>query len=200
MKLQILAFTLLTTTNLLANSTMCFKENHPSLSTIEDTKLDGGECNSSKNLKEMKNDGWQVKDIKITPKNGNYSFIYIFTKKETILDEELEKKIIKKIEEKKLLQKTKSLEYQEQKDISLGKKIYISKCAQCHGEKGEIKAYDSSEALKTLSYEDMNFAIRKYTFDFDYGNGNEIIMQPYARSINSEDLKKVHKYLQTIDK
>lgn len=200
MKLLISTLTLFTSINLLANTTMCFKEKHPSLSTIENTKLDGGECNSLKSLNNMKNEGWQVKDIKITPKNDKYNFIYIFTKKEAISNEELEKNIIKKIEEKKITQEKKSQEDLEKNDITLGKKIYISKCTQCHGQRGEIKAYDSSEALNTLSYEDMNFAIRRYTFDDDYGNGNQDIMRPYASNINSEDLKKVHKYLQTINK
>jgi hypothetical protein len=66
---------LITTTSLFAQTTMCFKENHNSMATIENTKLDGGECKSTYSIKDMKVKGWNVDDIKITTKEEKYNFI-----------------------------------------------------------------------------------------------------------------------------
>jgi hypothetical protein len=57
---------LLSSTSLLADTTMCFKENHKSMTTIESTPLDGGVCNGKFSVNDMKAKGWNVDDIKIS--------------------------------------------------------------------------------------------------------------------------------------
>jgi len=102
----------LLTTSLLAQTTMCFKQNHKDITTIETVKLNGGECRGAYSLNEMKTDGWRVNDIKITPNsNGTSSFVYILKKGETstnfgnynsaISQEELEDRLLKRLDQKR---------------------------------------------------------------------------------------------------
>ena len=67
---------LLSSTSLLAETTMCFKENHKSMTTIESTPLDGGICNSKFSINDMKAKGWNVDDIKISQTTTGMDFIY----------------------------------------------------------------------------------------------------------------------------
>jgi len=187
---------------IIAETTMCFKENHTSLSTIEQTKLDGGKCNSIFSLKEMKKKGWEIKDINITPNNDRYNFVYILKKKETnenLSTEKIAENVINKIESDKQIELLDKQKKEKENNIKKGRLIY-SNCSSCHGLKGEIRAYDSSEALRKLSFDDMKFAINRYTFDEDYGNGNELIMRQYASNITSNKLKMIYDYLQYINK
>lgn len=186
-----------------AQTTMCFKENHNSLSTIENIKLEGGECDGKYTLKEMKERNWLISDIKITPKDSSYNFIYILKKPEIKQSQasvnELKNSVIEEIKNENKMKINKSKNEELNKDILEGKRIY-QKCASCHGQKGEIEAYDTSEALNTLSEDDMKFAINRYTFSNDYGNGNEMIMKQYASNVNSQDIKKIYRYLKSINK
>ena len=73
---------LITSASLFAQTTMCFKENHTSMATIESTILDGGLCSSTKTVQDMKNEGWNVDDIKIEKSSKGNNYIYIFKKEE----------------------------------------------------------------------------------------------------------------------
>ena len=67
---------LLSSTSIFAETTMCFKEN-ASMSTIENTPLDGGVCNGKLSVNDMKAKGWSVDDIKISQSQTGMNFIYI---------------------------------------------------------------------------------------------------------------------------
>lgn len=209
--LKALALTLFSISALFSQTTMCFKENHNFMSTIENTKLDGGECKSIHTVKEMKKNGWNVDDIKITTNDkGKYNFIYIFKNSTSssnfavansnLSSKELENKIIKRLEAKK--EKERKEKEIERKIISKeeGKKIYINKCQSCHGSKGEISAYNASKPLKSLSFDEMEYAINRYTHDSQYGNGYQMLMKPIASGLTSDNLSKIKAYLDSINK
>ena len=100
---------LLGSTSLLADTTMCFKENHKSMSTIENTPLDGGICAGKYTVNDMKTKGWSVDDIKISQTATGMSFIYVL-KTATVTTSssnftgnqaQMEANIIAKLEKKK---------------------------------------------------------------------------------------------------
>ena len=90
-----------------AQDTICYKNNVEKPSLIEDVSLDGGICNSKFSLNQMKNNGWDILDIKIISSQNkiivlkyyknlimvrmildenylhvfNYYFFYIFTRR-----------------------------------------------------------------------------------------------------------------------
>jgi cytochrome c553 len=208
--LSSITLTLLASTLGFSQTTMCFKENHNSMSTIENTKLDGGECKSTLSTNDMKEKGWKVDDIKITTKEGKYSFIYIFKKNSTpsnfaltnsnVTDEQLENRILKRIEAKKVQEiKEKNIEIKLVNKIA-GKKLYTAKCQSCHGEKGEKSAYNVSLPLKEMSVDDMNYAIGQYTNRHDYGKGYQTVMRPIAANTTNSDLRKIKDYLDSVNK
>ena len=193
-----------------AQSTMCFKENHTSMSTIENVALDGGECKSTLTVNQMKEKGWKVDDIKITTKENKYNFIYIFKKniikenpyKESLLksNQALENRILKKLEEKNIQKVEKKKVEKRIKSELAGKKMYISKCQSCHGQNGEKSVYDETIPLKDMSLDDMSFAINRYTNDHTYGYGYNTIMAQIASNIVKADLEKMKNYLNSINK
>lgn len=80
--------TALLTQSLSAKTTICYKKDWKSPSTIETTKLDGGDCNGDFSYKEMLSKGWFLKDIKIEKgaKEGlTYSYI-LSDKKPVVVD------------------------------------------------------------------------------------------------------------------
>lgn len=81
--ISIFATTLLAQ-SLNAKTTMCYKNDWKSPSTIETVKLDGGECNSQFSFKEMLNKGWFLKDIKISKGKDGLNYSYILTDKKLI--------------------------------------------------------------------------------------------------------------------
>ena len=209
--LKPITLTLLTTTALFSQTTMCFKENHPSMSTIESTKLDGGECKSTYSLSEMKDKGWKVEDIKVsTNDQGKFNFIYILkdsvetsannTFNSTLSEKQLEDKILKRLEEKKLKEQKAKEEKIKTASIDDGKLQYTAKCQSCHGQSGERIAYNVGSALKDLSVEDMSYAINRYTNEADYGYGYQVIMRPIAGSVRIQDLENIKAYLDSINK
>lgn len=209
--LSSITLTLLASTLTYAQTTMCFKENHNSMSTIESTKLDGGECKNTHTINEMKEKGWKVDDIKITTTNqGKYNFIYILKKGSTntnfsatnsnISEEQLEKNILKRLEKKKEKEKKEKEIEKKLKDKIAGKEIYINKCQSCHGEKGEKSAYNASKPLKDMNLEDMSYSIDRYTLDASYGNGYQTVMRSIAANITKNDLEKIYNYLESLNK
>lgn len=197
-----LALGLITSTSIYAQTTMCFKENHTSMMTIEKTALDGGECSSSKSVIDMKKDGWNVDDIKIEKTTSGSNYIYIFKKEQqnlSSLDEEkLEQRIMHRLETRKkeeLAQKKIDIKRRMSKN---GKTIYIKQCQSCHGEKADILASNTSRALTNLSLEDFKLSIRGYILD-DYNRGRAMIMKPYAEIIDSKDIKNIYSYIKTLN-
>ena len=187
---------LLGSTSLLADTTMCFKENHKSMSTIENTALDGGICNSKFSVNDMKAKGWNVDDIKIsttaTASAPTTSSNFVGNQAQ------MEANIIAKLEKKKQ-DEIKAKEIQEIKEAAIdGENIYKNKCQACHGATGEKSAYNTSRPLKNLSVEEMSDSIK------DYKNGavasqNAILMAPYANYVNENILKGIHGYLNKIN-
>ena len=200
---------LLSSTSLLAETTMCFKENHKSMTTIESTPLDGGICNSKFSVNDMKAKGWSVDDIKISQSATGMNFIYILktatssapatTSANFVGNQaQMEANIIAKLEKKKQVE-IKAKEIQEIKEAAIdGENTYKNKCQACHGVNGEKRAYNSSRPLKDLSVEEMSQSIK------DYKNGridsqNAILMTPYANYLNDNLIKGVHGYLNKIN-
>lgn len=191
---------LLTTTSLFAQTTMCFKENHPSMTTIETITLDGGLCSSSKSVQDMKNEGWSVDDIKIEKSSSGNNYIYIFKKNEqtiSSLDEEkFEQRILQRLETRKkeeLQAKKKEINLRMAKD---GKALYIKKCQSCHGEKAK-KLYGPSRALIDLNFFDFKTTIRDYELG-EYDRGQAFVMKPYANLMSSRDVKNVYSYIKSL--
>ncbi len=191
---------LLATISLNAQTTMCFKENHPSIATIETTTLDGGMCKSSKNAQDMKNEGWSVDDIKIeTSKNGN-NYIYIFKKNEiltnSIDEEKLEQKILQRLEKRKKEEQIASKKEVKVRMSKNGKKLYINKCQNCHGEKA-TKLTGNSRDLTKLNFFDFKTTIRDYGLG-EYDRGTAFRMLPYANLMDSRDIKNVYSYINSL--
>ncbi len=69
---------------LYAKDTTCYKRNWLKPSTIETVTLDGGECKGEFNFKQMKENGWKLKDLKIEKGEKGLNYVYIFTDKELI--------------------------------------------------------------------------------------------------------------------
>ena len=198
---------LLSSTSLLADTTMCFKENHKSMTTIESTPLDGGICNSKFSVNDMKAKGWSVDDIKISQSATGMNFIYILKTANSSTpttsnfvgnQAQMEANIMAKLEKKKVEEEKAKVE-KELKDASVdAEKLYTSKCQNCHGATGEKSAYNSARPLKDLSLEDMQESIKDYkTGNKNSGNAN--IMAPYANFIDYKELKGIHAYINKIN-
>ena len=63
-----------------AQDTTCYKNGVEKPSLIEDITLDGGICNGKFSLNQMKNNGWDVLDIKINSSQNKFNYTYYFTK------------------------------------------------------------------------------------------------------------------------
>ena len=198
---------LLSASSIFADTTMCFKENHQSMSTIETTPLDGGLCAGKNTIADMKAKGWNVDDIKISQTTNGMNFIYIL---KTPVSQavsssnfsgnqaDMEARILEKLEKKKEAEK-KAIEVKAIQDAAInGEKTYVNKCQSCHGVNGEKNAYNTSRPLKDLSIEDMTVSIRDYKLG-NKNSGNAVIMTPYANYVNENDIKGIYSYLQKIN-
>jgi hypothetical protein len=85
-KLLLLSATCLLSNNLFAQETVCYKNNVEKPSIVESIALDGGVCNGKTSLNEMKNDGWEVLDIKITSSQNKFNYTYYFIKNQNNLE------------------------------------------------------------------------------------------------------------------
>ncbi len=199
---------LLGSSSLLADTTMCFKENHKSMSTIENTPLDGGICAGKYTVNDMKTKGWSVDDIKISQTANGMSFIYVLKTATAVStasspnfvgnQAQIEANIIAKLEKKKE-EEIKAKEIQEIQEAAIdGEKTYINKCQNCHGTNGEKSAYNSSRPLKDLSVENMNESIKDYKLG-KIDSQNASIMTPYANYLDTKTIKGIHGYLNKIN-
>ncbi|MGM0519637.1 MAG: plasminogen-binding N-terminal domain-containing protein [Campylobacterota bacterium] len=62
-----------------AQTTICVKDKWNTPSTIETTKLDGGLCAGEYSIKDMREKGWRVVDIKIDTNQNSFSYRYLLT-------------------------------------------------------------------------------------------------------------------------
>lgn len=184
-----------------SQTTMCFKENHTNLTTLETVKLDGGECQSKMSLSDMKANGWSVDDIKI----NNNSYIYILKKGTTVTStaaaanidmESLEKKLLAKMETKQRVEKEQKEKIEKENAAQNGKNLYVQKCQNCHGEKGELEP-GFSAVISKQSKEDFGHSIDGYR-NGTYNNGSSIQMVSFAMAISDEDVNNIFEYLQSI--
>lgn len=186
------------TTLSFAQTTMCFKQNHTDFTTLENAPLDGGLCSGKKSLNDMKKDGWSASDIKI---DGN-NYIYILKKDEQTISsidmEAIEAKILKRLEQKEEdANKAAILEKKIKMSLS-GKKMYIDKCQNCHGEKGEAFP-GNSRAINQLNLFDFTTTIRDYNNGSGYDRGTAFQMIQWANAMDANDIKNVYQYLNAIN-
>lgn len=184
-----------------AQTTMCFKQNHKDLMTIENTNLDGGECQGSKSANEMKKEGWVIDDIKMTPSDAGTNFVYVFKKNTNIsnIDQAaLEEQIIRRMQAKEEAEVEKQKEELFAQNSKAGEQLYVNKCAVCHGEKGELKARGASRPINTLDHNDFKASIRDYTIG-NKDSSLSIIMKPYADMMDYNDIRNVYIYLKSIN-
>lgn len=94
-KLLLLGASLLLAQNVVAKTTVCYKNNWEKPSTIETVALEGGECKGEFSLKQMKAKGWFVEDILIkgAKKGLNYSYVLNTTNPVKVTKEDVKKNI-----------------------------------------------------------------------------------------------------------
>ncbi|QOG12564.1 c-type cytochrome [Arcobacter sp. FWKO B] len=78
----------------------------------------------------------------------------------------------------------------------VGKNLYTNRCAVCHGDSGQKRAYGKSRALNSLSNDDIVQAIRGYKGG-TYDRGMGFLMSPFS-NISEEEVQGVYEYLQTL--
>ena len=205
-KIILSSILLMSTTSIFAETTMCFKENQSSMSTIESTPLNGGLCAGKFSVNDMKAKGWSVDDIKISQTPTGMNFIYILKNGTTVQtpavatgnQADMEARIIAKLEKKKVEEEKAKVE-KELKDAAIdAEKLYTSKCQNCHGTNGEKRAYNSSRPLKDLSLEEMQESIKDYKIG-RINSSTANIMTPYANFIDYKELKGIQAYLSKIN-
>lgn len=193
---------------LTASVTMCYKENITSPSKAENAKLDGGECAGAYSAKEMKANGWKIKDVVFSKGNSGLNYTYLFEKvtsqavdidnavnaavvpTQNISNEELKAKIRAAQEEVKKEDKEK----EKANILALGKDIYFSKCLSCHGSNGEK---EPSTSTKLLGMDSGTFeaSMRDYALG-EKDEGAALLMKPYL--LLEDEYMAVSAYLQQI--
>ena len=89
-KLVLLSATCLFSTNLMAQETICYKNNVDKPSMIEEVGLEGDVCKGKLTVNDMKNDGWDVLDIKITSNQNKFNYSYYFYKNTNTIGSEVQ--------------------------------------------------------------------------------------------------------------
>ena len=80
-----------------------------------------------------------------------------------------------------------------------GREIFMKKCAKCHGENGEKKAYGTSQRLKDMSGEEMVVNLRAYTNDGEHGGRFKMIMQAEALKVTDKEMMAIIAYIKGED-
>lgn len=193
---------LLLGTSLFADITMCFKENHPSLTTIEDVPLNGGACEGKYSINDMKKKGWVIEDIKI---NGS-NYVYILKTQDHgktvagvapsgVSQEQMEANILAKLEAKQEAEAAAKIAKEAEEVSADARDIYISQCQNCHGEKGELNK--GGTRLKDLSIADMEAAVK----DYKLGTGDKassIYGPTHINFLDDKRIKSIKAYLDSI--
>ncbi|MDD2894760.1 MAG: c-type cytochrome [Aliarcobacter sp.] len=197
---------LLGSTSLLADTTMCFKENHQSMSNIENTPLDGGACNGKNTINQMKAKGWSVDDIKISQTTTGMNFIYILktataattTSNFTGNQAQMEANIIAKLEQKKVSEEKAKVELELEEAKIDAKNIYVNKCQSCHGVNGELTR-SSSRALKDLTIEQMEESIKDYKLGRIDRMSATTTAPIHINNLDPKTIKGVYAYLKELN-
>lgn len=80
-----------------------------------------------------------------------------------------------------------------------GQEIYMSKCASCHGKKGEISPSFDSRKLQNMSREEIEQAFYNYKTNDSYGGVSKTTMQLNVIAINDSKLTSIIDYLKNKD-
>ena len=80
-------------TNLNAQTTICYKLAWDNPSLIEETKLDGGKCKGAYSFDDMKEKGWLLKDLKIEKSKIGFNYAYILSNDKVINDKKKEENL-----------------------------------------------------------------------------------------------------------
>ncbi|QEZ88428.1 c-type cytochrome [Aliarcobacter cibarius] len=211
MKKAVISSILLLATSSFASTTMCFKESHSSMATIESIALDGGECAGKYSINDMKAKGWSVDDIKITQTPKGMSFIYILKSPDhakiapmvaggavaggSISQEQMEANIMAKLEAKKVAEEKAKVE-QEIKEAKIDAQgIYTNQCQNCHGAKGEVRKGNSK--LKDLTIEQMEEALKDYKLGVGE-KASSVYGPSHINFLNDKTIKGIKAYLDSI--
>jgi len=197
---------ILGSTSLLADTTMCFKENHQSMATIENTPLDGGVCAGKNTVTQMKAKGWNVDDIKISQTATGMSFIYILKTASTPTattdftgnQSQMEANIIAKLEQKKEAEEKAKVEVELKEAKIDAKNIYVNKCQSCHGVNGEL-ANNSSRALKNLTTEQMEESIKDYKIGKVDRMSATTTAPIHINNLDTKAIKGIYAYLKELN-
>lgn len=185
-----------------AATTMCYKKNHFDPETIESIPLKGGKCEGVLSANQMKEHGYTVKDIKISDGDSGLNYMYIFEKADAfdtaiINGQTMSKEDLKSyINELKVEDEIKQKKAKAKANLAAGKESYIKHCQECHGEKGEIKAY-GTRALIKMSSDDIEITMRDYALD-EVDSSYAFLMKPYAVIVNENQVKNIIGYLETL--
>lgn len=79
--------------------------------------------------------------------------------------------------------------------IERGKGMYERRCQSCHGLNAEIKAYNKSQVLNTMTAKEIELSMRGYkngTLD----RGAAFVMQPHAISLNGSQIADIAAYIE----
>lgn len=182
--------TVLFTTLMQANITMCFLKNHSDPATVDNSQLSGKNCTS---VNDMKSNGYNLEDMKISNSSNGLDYVFIFKTKSNVIDQNDLKTQLKNLQKDQEQQNEKELL---SKSIKNGKELYLSNCKECHGD-GTISAYNYAEPLLNLTSEEIEVAIRDYSLD-QRDKGMAILMSPIANSLTDQDVIDVSNYLETL--
>lgn len=80
-----------------------------------------------------------------------------------------------------------------------GKEIYMQKCASCHGEIGEKRAYGVSQSLKNMTGEEIAVNVHSYINDGEHGGKFKMIMKTQSMKVSDRDLDFIIAYIKGED-
>ncbi|RXJ97607.1 hypothetical protein CRU98_13080 [Arcobacter sp. CECT 8986] len=100
-KLFLATLALFATSVLSAQTTVCYKKDWTSPSTIDKVKLDGGMCQGEASFLDMKKKGWKLRDIRITSSKKGLNYQYILTTKTVLRFDN--KKFVASLDNKKFV-------------------------------------------------------------------------------------------------
>jgi len=78
-----------------------------------------------------------------------------------------------------------------------GSALFGKKCASCHGAKGEKPALGKSQVIAGWTASQTEEALNGYQSG-SYGKEMKAVMQGQAKSLNSEEIKSLAKYISTL--
>jgi len=85
-----------------------------------------------------------------------------------------------------------------QADITIGKKIYQTRCASCHGINANENKYANSRKLSTLKAIEIADLLKAYR-DRGYGGSTKFIMKPQADMLLGSEMQSVAVYIYSLN-